>query len=333
MAEFLPRQGPVYEDTNLRNLVKWVESEFQKLARSQQEAGLVPMQELHVAVDKPREGMIIRADGTNWNPGQGKGTYERVNGVWRKMHGFPADGDYGDITIGGTGTTLTIDNDAVTNAKLANMAATRVKARGTASTGDPEDIAIGNGITLDATSLRTLQQMSVTVDGSGLKLDGDSGTPGNSKYYGTNASGTKGFNSVPQLQFLGEDGVGTGTTFTKTISPTSKFIVVFLSNVSHNNGAAQNLRVELSGDGGVSGWGGPITLTQATFGAASAIAGMFCIGTNTNTTSYIGSQISGNTNGAVTVPGMSGGTGPDSYRLSWSAGNFDSGTALTLVVQ
>jgi hypothetical protein len=46
----------------------------------------------------------------------------------------------------------------------------------------------GNVITADA---RT--QMSVTSDTSGLKLSGDATTPGNSKYYGTDGTGTKGF--------------------------------------------------------------------------------------------------------------------------------------------
>lgn len=40
-------------------------------------------------------------------------------------------------------------------------------------------------------------QMSVTSDASGLKLSGDSATPGNSKLYGTNGSGTKGWYDQP----------------------------------------------------------------------------------------------------------------------------------------
>lgn len=37
-----------------------------------------------------------------------------------------ADGDYGDITVGGSGTTMTIDNLAVTDAKINDVAATKV---------------------------------------------------------------------------------------------------------------------------------------------------------------------------------------------------------------
>jgi len=40
-------------------------------------------------------------------------------------------------------------------------------------------------------------QMSITADASGLKLSGDETSPGNSEYYGTDGSGTKGFFALP----------------------------------------------------------------------------------------------------------------------------------------
>ncbi len=42
-----------------------------------------------------------------------------------------------------------------------------------------------------------ITQLSVTSDASGVKLSGDSASPGNSKYYGTDSGGTKGFHSLP----------------------------------------------------------------------------------------------------------------------------------------
>ena len=49
-----------------------------------------------------------------------------------------ADADYGDITVTGTGTVLTIDDEAVTLAKMAHMATASVLGRATAATGDVE---------------------------------------------------------------------------------------------------------------------------------------------------------------------------------------------------
>ena len=48
-------------------------------------------------------------------------------------------------------------------------------------------------------------QMSITSDASGLKLSGDEASPGNSEYYGTNGSGTKGYYPLP---------TGSGETYT-----------------------------------------------------------------------------------------------------------------------
>lgn len=50
-------------------------------------------------------------------------------------------------------------------------------------------------------------QMSLTSDASGIKLSGDATTPGNSKYYGTDSGGTKGFFDLPA-------GLGVPTTIT-----------------------------------------------------------------------------------------------------------------------
>ena len=51
------------------------------------------------------------------------------------------DGDKGDITVSGTGATWTIDNDAVTYAKIQNVSATdRLLGRSTAGAGDIEEI-------------------------------------------------------------------------------------------------------------------------------------------------------------------------------------------------
>lgn len=60
--------------------------------------------------------------------------------------GSLADGDYGDISVSGTGTVLTIDNDVVTFAKMQNISTDRLLGRDTAASGDVEELTVGGGI-------------------------------------------------------------------------------------------------------------------------------------------------------------------------------------------
>lgn len=39
----------------------------------------------NVAPAKPREGMVVLADGTDWNPGGGQGVYCFYNSTWNKL--------------------------------------------------------------------------------------------------------------------------------------------------------------------------------------------------------------------------------------------------------
>lgn len=64
----------------------WAAREFQRLAEVLN-GGLprliLPPQ--HAAPDKPREGMLVNADGTDWNPGGGAGLYVYVAAAWTKL--------------------------------------------------------------------------------------------------------------------------------------------------------------------------------------------------------------------------------------------------------
>lgn len=79
------------------------------------------------------------------------------------------DGDYGDITVSGSSTVLTIDNDVVTYAKMQNVSATsRILGRITTGAGDVEELTAANvftilGITSSAAELNILDGVTATA--------------------------------------------------------------------------------------------------------------------------------------------------------------------------
>ena len=109
--------------------------------------------------------------------------------------GALTDGDKGEITVSNSGATWVVDANAITNVKLADMAAGTVKA--TEAAGDPKDKTLGDGLQMDVTSLRTKQQQSITADANGLKLVNDTATPPANQVYGTNAGGARGWKADP----------------------------------------------------------------------------------------------------------------------------------------
>jgi hypothetical protein len=81
------------------------------------------------------------------------------------------DGDKGDITVSSGGGTWTIDNDAVTYAKIQNVSATaRVLGRSTAGAGDIEEISIGNGLNLSSGTLNANEVIVVPVSDESTAL-------------------------------------------------------------------------------------------------------------------------------------------------------------------
>ncbi len=82
----------------------------------------------------------------------------------------------------GTLATAGLGDSQVTYAKIQNVAANRIVGNATGSAAAPSEIPLAG---------------SLAFSTGNLQLNGDSSSPGNSKYYGTDGSGTKGFFSLP----------------------------------------------------------------------------------------------------------------------------------------
>jgi len=92
--------------------------------------------------------------------------------------GGVTDGDKGDITISNSGTVYTIDADAVTFDKIANVTGPTLIGRQAATSGSVEAIGLGSGLTIDgsknlALSATYAQQSLTLTAGTGLTGGGD----------------------------------------------------------------------------------------------------------------------------------------------------------------
>lgn len=63
-----------------KGLLPWLRREMARLAAVLN--GPMVVDTWNVAPDKPPEGMLAIADGTNWNPGSGYGLYIYKSGTW-----------------------------------------------------------------------------------------------------------------------------------------------------------------------------------------------------------------------------------------------------------
>ena len=79
--------NPPHTFKGLEDLAQWV---WDNLKRIEQEFNLgrdaYYLKELHEEPPKPRTGMVVLADGTDWNPGgTGAGFYGYYGAAWHKL--------------------------------------------------------------------------------------------------------------------------------------------------------------------------------------------------------------------------------------------------------
>lgn len=72
-------------ELSLDSLAVYLQNELLAISRELTETTALELRPVHRAPDKPREGMIVFADGTDWNPGGGKGAYQYLSGAWVKL--------------------------------------------------------------------------------------------------------------------------------------------------------------------------------------------------------------------------------------------------------
>jgi hypothetical protein len=82
---YLPGRAPSVQDPEVSELALFMQRELTLIATALRELTIPRWQELAVAPEPPRDGMIVYADGTNWNPGSGEGFYGRQAGAWVKL--------------------------------------------------------------------------------------------------------------------------------------------------------------------------------------------------------------------------------------------------------
>ena len=63
----------------------YLDEELKRIADCINVSDGIQLDELTAAPAKPSDGMLVYADGTNWNPGSGEGFYGYENGAWVKL--------------------------------------------------------------------------------------------------------------------------------------------------------------------------------------------------------------------------------------------------------
>lgn len=69
------------------DLAYYVQTQLEQLSAALQGMYVPQLQlaERHSVPERPREGLVVFADGTNWNPGSGRGVYVYSSSAWVKL--------------------------------------------------------------------------------------------------------------------------------------------------------------------------------------------------------------------------------------------------------
>lgn len=190
--------GPEPLNTSSEGLGAYLQEELRKLSVELGSVEAVILPTLHVEPDKPRDGMVVLADGTDFNPGSGAGFYGRSAGAWEFLSlvagPTPVTSVTGSAPITSSGgTTPDIAITAATpSASGAMSAADKTKLDDAGGILATEQFTV-SGTSIDFTSIPswvkriTIALIQVSTTGTSIPMIqiGDAGGIETSSYIGT----------------------------------------------------------------------------------------------------------------------------------------------------
>lgn len=241
--------------------------------------------------------------------------------------GTISDGDKGDITVSGSGSRWTVDNNTITYAKMQDVSATsRILGRKTAAAGDPEECTLSEILDFIGSAARgdilyrdasSWARLAAGTSGQFLKTQGAGADP-------TWASQTAGID-------LYQATTTSGSTVTFTLTDTYKAIDVFFIGTSSSGSAT--LTIDLTDDGtnfestgalnqaGAGNYSGHAVILYTGVAATNKRVECGCAVSSTNYSSGATGFESSHT--LTTETGIT-----TKVRISVSTGNFDNGEVI-----
>lgn len=128
-----PKGPPEFAD-----FYRYVESELAAISQTLKDTDALDLRTTSKEPKRPRDGMIVDADGTSWDPGAGAGTYKYQNGLWVKFGDAAHTHVMADVTDAGDLATL----DTVTTSLISGITSKRIIGRDSASTGAAEQLTL-----------------------------------------------------------------------------------------------------------------------------------------------------------------------------------------------
>jgi hypothetical protein len=162
---------PQYVDSSSAvALAESVRNELDRVALEfSQPVDYLALDTIHAQPNRIFEGMIVKADGSTWNPGSGGGIYEYRGGSWRYLEAAGGGGSFTLTTAVQTTATLTVTATSGINVYLCDCASTAITANLPTAVGNTAMLvfkktdASANAITIDGSGAQTIDGSATAV--------------------------------------------------------------------------------------------------------------------------------------------------------------------------